>query len=143
MLNIVLLVSVCLCVFLCAGNFFVKKIKNRLEIVLITSFYYTTKRNVKHLLLRKTDVLKTSISQKENLKKCNNFKEQNSTRYIRENVYIGIIAFSCLSSTKPCLRFLLNCFFFWEIEGFYQSSFGNDVNFRELMSVFLNILAKN
>ena len=29
--------------FLCAGNLFVKKNKNKLEIVLITSFHYTTK----------------------------------------------------------------------------------------------------
>ena len=58
------------------------------------------------------------ISQKENLKKCTSFEEQKGTRYIRENVYFGIIIFSCLSSTKPCLRFLLNCFV-WEIKGFY------------------------
>ena len=63
----------------------------------------------KHLLLRKTDVLK--ISRKENLKKCTSFEEQKGTRYIRENVYFGIIIFSCLSSTKACHRFLINCFF--------------------------------
>ena len=33
-----------------------------------------------------------------------------SARYIRGNVYFGIIAFSCLSSRKPCLIFLLICF---------------------------------
>ena len=71
----------------------------------------------KHLLLRKTDVLK--ISRKENFKKCTSFEEQKGTRYIRENVYFGIIIFSCLSSTKPCLRFLLNCFV-REIKGFIK-----------------------
>ena len=90
-------------------------------------------RNVKHLLLRKTDVLKLPFSRKENLKKCSNFEEQKGTRYIRGNVYIGIILFSCLLSTKICLRFLLNCFV-REIKGFYQSS---------PKYVSLNILAKN
>ena len=32
--------------------------------------------NVKHLLLRKTDVLKNRFSRKENLKRCTNFEEQ-------------------------------------------------------------------
>ena len=35
-------------------------------------------RNVKHLLLRKTDVLKTSI-----FSECTNFEEQKGARYIR------------------------------------------------------------
>ena len=64
------------------------------------------------------------------------------TKYARRNVYIGIIVFSYLSSTKFCLSFLLNCFV-WEIKGFYQSSFGNEVDFRDIMNVSLNILAKN
>ena len=56
-------------------------------------------------------------SQKENLKKCTSFEEQKGTRYIRENVYFGVIIFSSLSSTKQCLIFLLNCFV-REIKGF-------------------------
>ena len=79
---------------------------------------------------------------KENLKKCTSFEEQKGTRYIWENVYFGIIIFSCLSSTKLCLRFLLNCFV-REIKGFYQSSLGNEVDFRDIMNVSPNILAKN
>ena len=75
------------------------------------------------------------FSRKENLKKCTAFEEQNSTRYIRGNVYIGIMIFSCLSSTKPCLRFLLNCF--------VREIKGNEVDFRGIMNVSLNILAKN
>ena len=85
---------------------------------------------------------KLPFSRKENLNKCTNFEEQKGTRYIRGNVYIGIIVFSCLSSTKPCLRFLLNCFV-REIKGFYQSSLGNEVDFRDIMNVSPNILAKN
>ena len=76
------------------------------------------------------------------MKKCTTFEEQKGTRYIWENVYFGIIVFSCLSSTKLCLRFLL-IWFDREIEGFYQSSLGNEVDFTDIMNVSLNILAKN
>ena len=82
------------------------------------------------------------ISRKENLKKCTTFEEQKGTRYVRENFYFHIIIFSCLSSTKLCRRFLLNCFV-REIKGFYQSSLGNEVDFRDIMNVSPNILAKN
>ena len=82
------------------------------------------------------------ISWKENLKKCSTFEEQKGIRYIRENFYFDIIIFSCLSSTKLCRRFLLNCFV-REVKGFYQSSLGNEVDFRDIMNVSPNILAKN
>ena len=48
--------------------------------------------------------------QKENLKKCASFEDQKVTRFIWGKVYFRIVVFSCLSSTKPCLRFLLICF---------------------------------
>ena len=83
---------------------------------------------------------KLQFSRKENLKKCTNFEEQKGTRYIRGNVYIGIIVFSCFL-LKPCLRFHLNCFA-REIKGFYQSSFGNEVDFRDIVNVSPNIFAK-
>ena len=70
------------------------------------------------------------------------FEEQKSTRYIRGNVYFGIIVFNCLSSTKPCLIFIL-IWFAREIKGFYQSSLGNEVGFRDIMNVSPGILAKN
>ena len=76
------------------------------------------------------------------MKKCTSFEEQKGTRYIRGNVYCGIIVFSCLSPTKPCVRFLLTCFA-REVKGFYQSSLKNEVDFRDIMSVSPNILAKN
>ena len=59
--------------------------------------------------------------------------------YIRGNVYFGITVFSCLSSTKSCLEFVLICFD-WEIKGFYQSSLGNEVDFTNIMNVSPNIL---
>ena len=71
---------------------------------------------------------------------------------ICKNVYFGIIIFSCLSFTKPCLRFLLN-YFVEEIKvqeflrkwGWFhnQSSLGNEVDFRDIMNISPNILAKN
>ena len=70
------------------------------------------------------------------------FEEQKGTRYIRGKVYFGIIVFICLSSTKLCLRFLLICFAL-EIKGFYQSSIENEVDFRDIMNVPTNTLAKN
>ena len=70
-----------------------------------------------------------------NLKKCTTYVEQKGVRYIRGKAYFGIIVFSCLLSTKPCLRFLLICF--------YQSFLGNEVDFRDTMNVSPNILAKN
>ena len=73
-------------------------------------------------------------------KKSVALKRKKGTRYIRGNVYFGIVAFSCLSSTKACLRFLLICFA-REIKEFYQSSLGNEVDFRTNVSP--NILVKN
>ena len=67
-------------------------------------------RNVKHLLLRKTDVLKTSIFSERKFEEMHNFKEQKGACMFGD-FYICIIVFSCLTSTKPCLRFLLNCLF--------------------------------
>ena len=92
----------------------------------------------KHLLLRKTDIFKTCWKSKFIKKKIWNAlalkSKKIATKYIRENVYFGIIIFSCLSSTKLCLRFLLNCFV-REIKGFYQSSLGSEVDFRDIMNV--------
>ena len=73
------------------------------------------------------------------MKKCTNFEKQKGIRYIRGNAYFGIIFFSCLSSTKLYLRFLL-IWFARNISGFYQSSLGNKVDFRDIMNVSPNLL---
>ena len=101
-------------------------------------------RSVKQLLYyyKKLTFSKLQFYREEDLKKCTTFEEQKGTRYIRANVYFGIIVFSCLSSTKPSLRFLLICFD-REIEGFYQSSLINEVDFTDIMIVSPNIFAKN
>ena len=85
---------------------------------------------------------KLQIYRKENLKTCTTFEEQKDTRYICGNVYFGIIVFSCLLSTKACLRFLLICFD-WKIKGFHQSSLGSEVDLTDKMNVYPNVLAKN
>ena len=105
---------------------------NRLIWKGMSNIYYWEKLTFSKLL----------FSRNQNLKKCTNFEGQKCTRYIRGNVYISIIVFSCLSSTKPCLTFLLN-FFARKIKGFYKSSIGNEVDFRNIMNVSLNILAQN
>ena len=128
--------------------------------------------------MRFQNLPKNYISRKENLKKCTIFEEQKRTRYIQRNICFGIIVFSCLSSTKLCLRFsfklfcspiytgrklnvhktfrrrpgrLLNalCTFSLrpvstgrEVKDFYQGFLGNEVDFRGMMNVSPNILAK-
>ena len=88
-------------------------------------------RNVKGLLLRKT-----WFCRKEKFKKCTSFERQKGTRYIRGNVYVGIIFLSCVSSTKSCLRFSLDCFA-REKKGFYNSCLGDEVDFRDTINVSL------
>ena len=84
---------------------------------------------------------KANLSERK-FEKIHQFEEQKGTRYIRENIYFGITIFSCLLPAKPCLRFLLNCFV-QEIKGFYWSFLGKEVDFRDIMNIFPNILAKN
>ena len=84
---------------------------------------------------------KLQFSRKNFLKNCAIFEDQIGTRNLRGNVYFGIIIFGCLSSTKPCIRFLLICFA-REIKGFHQSSLGNEVDFRDIIQVSSNILTK-
>ena len=73
--------------------------------------------------------------------KSTSFEEQKGTRYIRGNLYFGIIIFNCLLSTRPCLRFLLICFV-REVKIFYQSSFRNEVDFMNVINninIFLSL----
>ena len=70
------------------------------------------------------------------------FEEQKSTRYIRGNVYFGIIVFSCFLSLNLISDFFSICFAH-NIKRFYQRSLGNEANFTDIMDFFPNILAKN
>ena len=69
------------------------------------------------------------------MRRCTSSEEQKGTSYNRGNVYFGLIIFSCFSSAKLCLGFLLICFAL-EIKGFYQSSLGNEVDFKKLETRF-------
>ena len=82
---------------------------------------------------RSQNLSEKQISPKEMLKKCTSLEEQ-----MVQNVYFGIIIFSCLSSRKQFLRFFFN-HFVREIKGFYQSSLRNEVDSRDIMNVSPNI----
>ena len=92
--------------------------------------------------LKKQIGIKLRFYRKENLKICTTFEKKKGTKYIRANVYFGVIVFSCLSSTKLYLRFLL-IYFDREIKSFYQSTLRNEVDFMDIMNVSPNILGKN
>ena len=100
----------------------------------------------KHLLLRKTDAPKTcrkcKFIEKKTSRNATALKSKKVQVIFGETLNFEIIIFSCLSSTKQCLRFLLNSFV-REIKGFHQSSLGNEVDFTDIVNVSLNILAKN
>ena len=110
----------------------------------MSSLFKEINRPVKHLPYYYEKLLfsKLHFYREEDLKKCTTFEEQKGTRYICRNIYFGTIASSCLSSTKPCLRFLLICFD-QEIKGFCQSSFRIEVDFTDIINVSPNMLAKN
>ena len=110
----------------------------------MSSLFKEINRPVKHLPYYYEKLLfsKLHFYREEDLKKYTTFEEQKGTRYICRNIYFGTIASSCLSSTKPCLRFLLICFD-QEIKGFCQSSFRIEVDFTDIINVSPNMLAKN
>ena len=108
-------------------------------------------QTIPHMIKHKKEICKRAhkflffkrrASSNKFLKKCTSFEEQKGTRHILGNVCFGIFVFSCLSSTKACLRFLLICFA-REIKRFYQSSLGNEVDLTGIMNLSANILAKN
>ena len=94
-------------------------------------------RSVTHLLLWKTDILKTSILLGRKFEEMHFLSRAKRQRYICGIVGFGIIVFSCLSFTKPCLRFLLICFD-QEIKGFYQGSLGKEGDSTDIMNISPN-----
>ena len=67
-------------------------------------------RYFKHFLSRKTDVLKTSILPERKFEEMRYLWRAKRYKADSGKRFFGIIVFSCLSYTKPCLRFLLICF---------------------------------
>ena len=96
-------------------------------------------RHVKHLLLRKTDVLKTFIFSGRKFEEIQWF-----WRAERYKVYLGKFwhYFLQLSFVYKTLSQIYFNFFCSGIKGFYQSSLGNEVEFTDIMNVSPNILNK-
>ena len=100
----------------------------------------------KHILLRKTDVLKTCQKSTFFGKKiCRNalaLKSKKVQGIIGYNWYKRLFWHYSLQLSfiyKACFRFLLNCFV-GEIKGFYQCSLGIEVDFRDIMNVKISWL---
>ena len=89
----------------------------------------------KHLLSGKTDVLKTCRKSKLLGKKIWRnalaLKGKKVQGIFGKTFYVALLS-SAVFRQQDCLRFFLNCFF-REIKGFYQSSLGDEVDFREIM----------
>ena len=62
-----------------------------------------------YFTIKKTDV-KLHLYGEENMKKCTTFEEEKGTRYIRGNVYFGIIVFSSLSRLQTVSQIPFNLF---------------------------------
>ena len=82
-------------------------------------------------------VRKVNLSERK-LKKQASFEEQKG---IFGKTFILVLS-SAVFRLQNCLRFLLSCFV-QEIKGIYLSSLGNEVDFRDILNVSPNILAKN
>ena len=83
-------------------------------------------------------VRKVNLSERK-LKKQASFEEQKG---IFGKTFILVLLSSAVFRLQNCLRFLLSCFV-REIKGIYLSSLGNEVDFRDILNVSPNILAKN
>ena len=93
----------------------------------------------KHLLLRKTDVLKTFLGEK-----IGSHALALKSKKV-QGIFGKTYLLALLSSIVFRLKNVSQIYFrlFREIKGFYQSSLGNEVDFRDIMNVSPNILAKN
>ena len=101
--------------------------------VLLSDFF-------KHLLLRKTDILKTFRRSKFPGNKIWRITLALNSKKV-QGILVKIVYFGIIWAVF-CLKFLLNCYV-QEIKGFYQSFFGNEVDIMDIMNVSPNVLAKN
>ena len=97
------------------------------------------------LLLRKNDILKTCNKKKNFGKKiwrnALSLKSKKAQDIFGETFILAYyLQLSFVYKTMSQISFIL---FFREIKGFYQSSFGNEIDFRDVINVSPNILAKN
>ena len=91
----------------------------------------------KHLILRKPDVLKTcrksKFLRKENWRNALALKKKKAQGKFGKTFMLRLLS-KLFFVQKTCLIFLLN-YFVSKIKGFYQSSLGNEIEFREIMNV--------
>ena len=103
-------------------------------------------RNAKHLLLRKTDFSKLvgKVNFSENFF-LRNAIALNSKKV--QGIFGETFILASLSSVVFHLQNRVSAFFQFafaqEIKDFHQSSLGDEVDFREIINVSPNILAKN
>ena len=94
----------------------------------------------KHLLLKKTDVLKTcqksKIFGKKIWRNALALKSKKVQGVFGKTFILTLIFSAVFRHKKSCLRFLLNSFF-WKREGFYQSSLEKEVDFRDIWTFLL------
>ena len=82
--------------------------------------------------MRETDALKTCQKSKLLRKKIWINAVALRSIYIRETVYFCIIIFSCISSIKAYLRFLLDCF----LEKCFSKYLGEKLRFQKTETLF-------
>ena len=96
--------------------------------------------------MRKTDVLKTCRKSKFLGKKIWRnalaLKSKKVQGIFGETFILALLSSAFINLQNHVSDFLLICFS-QEIKGFYQSSLGNEFDFRDIMNVSPNILAKN
>ena len=95
--------------------------------------------------MRKTDVLKTcrktKFLGKTIWRNALALKSRKVQGIFRETSILVLLS-SAVFRLQNCLKFLLICFA-REIKSFYRSSLGNEVDFRDIMNLSPNVLAKN
>ena len=103
----------------------------------MTNIYYWEKLNVLRTFVRKTSFPEKKI--------CTRNAQAMKSKKV-SGIFWETFIMALLSSAVFCLqsrvRFVLICFN-PEIKGFYQSFLGNETDFRDIMNLFTNILAKN
>ena len=75
----------------------------------------------KHLLLRKTHVLKTKFLRNKIRRKAQALKNKKVQGIFRKTFILTLLSSAVFCLQNSVSRFLLNCFV-WEVKGFYQSS---------------------
>ena len=108
--------------------------------------FFNKEINRRNLLLKKTDVLKTcrkgKFLGKKIWKNALALKGKKVQGIFGETFILALLSSPVFRLQKRASGFFLICFT-RKMKGFYQSSLGNEVDFRDIMNVSPNILAKH